>query len=64
MNVFLVPILFESTTNSIEMDILKAKHKKLLEAGDFSNCIIFAIQKSTIEKVENFLYNEVVEDKK
>ena len=64
MNVFLVPILFEDTTNSIEMATLKEKHKKLIDAGDFSNCIVFAIQKSTITKIENFLFSEAVEEVK
>jgi hypothetical protein len=64
MNVFLVPILFESTANSIEMATLKEKHKKLIEAGDFSNCIVFAIQKSTITKIETFLISEAAEEGK
>lgn len=61
MNVFLVPILFEKTTNSVEIEVIKEKRKKLVDAGDFSNCLIFAIQKSTIGKVENFLLNEATE---
>ncbi|MBB5368544.1 MULTISPECIES: DUF1837 domain-containing protein [unclassified Janthinobacterium] len=58
MNVFLVPILFENTLNSIDLQTIKDKHSKLISAGDFSRCLIFAIQKSTIIKVEKFLIEE------
>lgn len=61
MNVFLVPILFEKVANSVEIEAIKEKHKKIADAGDFSNCLVFAIQKSTIAKVENFLFNEAAE---
>lgn len=58
MSVILVPILFESTANEANFDIIKERNKKILEDKLFSNCIIFAIQKSTVAKVESFLYNE------
>lgn len=61
MNVFLVPILFENTTNSIDIQTIKDKHAKLVSDGNFSKCVIFAIQKSTILKVENFLFEEAEE---
>lgn len=60
-NVILVPILFENTTNAMNFEIIKEKNKILIEANTFASCIIFAIQKSTLDKVEKFLYSEIGE---
>jgi hypothetical protein len=57
-SVILVPVLFEDTKNFVEFSTLQAKHKRISETTPFSNCNVFGIQKSTIKKVEAFLYEE------
>lgn len=58
MNVILAPILFENSLNCIDFSIIKNKHQRVSKQGLFARFHIFAIQKSTITKVEDFLINE------
>jgi hypothetical protein len=60
LNVILVPILFESTIDEIDFDVIKKKYIKLATGNPFGSYTIFAIQKSTITKIENFLQKEVI----
>lgn len=58
MNVILAPILFENSSNFIDFSILTNKYDKISKQNMFGKFHIFAIQKSTISKVENFLISE------
>ncbi len=53
--VILVPVLFESTTNTLDLSTLISKSSNIQSNKTFCDCIVFAIQKSTLEKVEEFL---------
>jgi hypothetical protein len=57
-SVILVPVLFEDTKNAIDFFVLQEKHKKINLSIPFRKCNIFAIQKSTLTKIESFLYEE------
>lgn len=61
VNAILAPILFEDTINSVDFDVIKSKAMAVKDAKIFSGCAIFAIQKSTLMKVENFLVEEARE---
>ena len=58
MNVILAPILFEKSTNFIDFSTLTSKYDRVSDQSLFAKFQIFAIQKSTISKVEDFLINE------
>ena len=58
MNVVLIPVLFEATHNEVDFENIKARSNKFNKEKIFACCDIFAIQKSTIQKIEDFLYAE------
>lgn len=62
-NVILAPILFEDCNNPIQLATICDKASHLSSSGDFAKCIVFAIQKSTIVKIEEFLYSEAESNK-
>ncbi|MGB9992260.1 hypothetical protein [Pseudoduganella rhizocola] len=58
VHVFLVPVLFETVANQIDLTFLSEKFNSIIAAMPFSGCTIFAIQKSTLTKLESFLRDE------
>jgi hypothetical protein len=60
LNVILVPILFETTIDELDFGIIRNKYEKLAINNPFGAYTIFAIQKSTITKVEDFLQKEAI----
>lgn len=57
-NVILAPILFEDTKNPIDPAVVSTKAKSIIESSSFNKSVIFAIQKSTISRLEEFLNDE------
>ena len=56
--VILVPVLFENTSDMLTIKTIEDKGTQVEDDTDFLECKIFAIQKSTIKKVEDFLIHE------
>ena len=56
--VILVPVLFENTKDRLKIDTIEAKGLQVEAESEFCECMIFAIQKSTMQKVEDFFYDE------
>lgn len=57
----LAPILFEDISNLVVFSDILAKAKTVVDAGLFNQCIILAVQKSTVAKLEKFLLEEAGE---
>ncbi len=57
-NAVLVPVLFEDSSNLVEIEALLEKEAAIVSSGVFSRFMIFAIQKSTVTALEEFLENE------
>ena len=59
-NAILAPVLIESINNPVGFSVVIDKNQKISKNPPFNRHIIFAIQKSTISKVENFLASEAM----
>ena len=57
-DVILIPVLFENISNKISHADIVSTQSRLACQNTFSNCHLFAIQKSTLKAVESFLRNE------
>lgn len=57
-NAILVPVLIEDIVNSVDFLVIQRKASKILQNPPFNGHIVFAIQKSTISKIEFFLTEE------
>lgn len=57
-NAILVPVLIEDANNPVELATVVEKNRKIIRKPPFHRHIVFAIQKSTISKVESFLFQE------
>lgn len=57
-SVFLMPVLFEDITNLIGILDIEKKHLSVKAENYFKEHITFALQKSTLKKVEDFLKHE------
>lgn len=60
-NAILVPVLIENTKDPVEFSTVTDKNIKILKKPPFNKHIVFAIQKSTISKIEQFLTSEAIQ---
>lgn len=56
--VILISVCFHDINNKIEISTIENFYEKHITRGNFSDTVIFSIQKSTLEKIETFLLEE------
>lgn len=59
--VILVSVCFHDINDKIEIEKIKGFYERLLERNTFSNAIIFSVQKNTLDKMKNFMFEECTE---
>jgi len=60
-NAIVISVLYRDLDDSIEVEAIDEKHKRMVKKNEFKGLLTFAVQKETYQAVVNFLSEEVVD---